>query len=110
MSSFATAAGAGGAPAASAAGAAGGAPRVRRVMTQAINLMYEFLKNRERVQVWLYENTSMKIEGVMVGFDEYMNMVLDSSEEIHLKTNQRNPIGRILLKGDTITLIQRAVV
>jgi small nuclear ribonucleoprotein E len=42
------------------------APRVRKVMTQAINLIFEFLKNRERIQVWLYENTSMKIEGIII--------------------------------------------
>ena len=98
--------GAGGGPPAGAAAA----PRVKRVMTQAINLIYEFLKNRERVQVWLFENTSMKIEGVLIGFDEYMNLVLDEAAEVHTKTHQSSPIGRILLKGDTITLIQRAVI
>ena len=87
---------------------AGGAVKVKKVMTQAINMIYEFLKNRERVQIWLYENTSMKIEGVLIGFDEYMNLVLDDAEELHVKTKQRQSIGRILLKGDTITLIQRA--
>lgn len=87
-----------------------GAPptKVKKVMTQAINLIYEFLKNRERVQVWLYENTSMKIEGILIGFDEYMNIVLDSAEEVHVKSKSRQSIGRIMLKGDTITLIQRA--
>jgi small nuclear ribonucleoprotein E len=44
----------------------GGAPRVKKVMTQAINLMFEFLKNREKVQIWLYENTTMKIEGIII--------------------------------------------
>ena len=85
-----------------------GAVKVKKVMTQAINLIYQFLKNRDRVQIWLYENTSMKIEGVLIGFDEYMNLVLDDAEEVHLKSKQRQAIGRILLKGDTITLIQLA--
>ena len=87
-----------------------GAPRVRKVMTQAINLIFEFLKNRERIQVWLYENTAMKIEGIIIGFDEYMNIVLDEAEEVTTKTGAKRPIGRILLKGDCITLMQRAVV
>ena len=86
------------------------AVKVKKVMTQAINLIYEFLKNRERVQIWLFENTAMKIEGVLIGFDEYMNLVLDNAEEVHIKTQQRQAIGRILLKGDTITPIQRATV
>jgi len=39
---------------------------MKRVMTQAINLIFEFLKNKERVQIWLFENTSLKIEGILV--------------------------------------------
>mmetsp|Transcript_2803 Transcript_2803/g.2466 ORF Transcript_2803/g.2466 Transcript_2803/m.2466 type:complete len:90 (+) Transcript_2803:36-305(+) len=82
--------------------------KVKKVMTQAINLIFEFLKNRERVLIWLYENTGTKIEGVIIGFDEYMNLTLDNAEEISVKTNTRKSIGKILLKGDNITLIQRA--
>lgn len=81
---------------------------MRRVMTQAINLIFEFLKNKEVVRIWLYENSSMQIEGIIVGFDEYMNVVLDSASELIVKTQERKMLGRILLKGDTITLIQRA--
>ena len=88
-------------------GAGGGAPRVKKVMTQAINLMFEFLKNKERISIWLYENTAVKIEGVIVGFDEYMNVVVDDAEEVNLKANERTKLGRILLKGDCITLVQR---
>lgn len=86
----------------------GGPRKVRRVMTQAINLIFEFLKNKEVVRIWLYENSSMQIEGIIVGFDEYMNVVLDSASELIVKTQERKMLGRILLKGDTITLIQRA--
>ena len=88
-------------------GGGGGAPRVKKVMTQAINLMFEFLKNKERISIWLYENTAVKIEGVIVGFDEYMNVVIDDAEEVNMKANERTKLGRILLKGDCITLVQR---
>ena len=27
------------------------------------------------------------------GFDEYMNLVLDDAEEVHLKTKKRRPLG-----------------
>ncbi|NXX87087.1 RUXE protein, partial [Urocolius indicus] len=40
------------------------------------------------------------------GFDEYMNLVLDDAEEIHSKTKSRKQLGRIMLKGDNITLLQ----
>ena len=95
------------------------APRVKKVMTQAINLMFDFLKNKVRVKVWLYENTTMSIEGQIIGFDEYMNLTIDDAVEVHKAggssssssskvSQQRKPIGRIMLKGDTICLIQAA--
>lgn len=86
----------------------GGGFKVKKVMTQAINLIFDFMKNKERIVVWLYENTGLKIEGVIIGFDEYMNIVLDDAEEIVVKTKSKRKIGRIILKGDCITLIQRA--
>ena len=49
-----------------AGGGGAGGPRVRKVMTLAINLIYEFFKQRDRVSVWLYENTNMRIEGIIV--------------------------------------------
>ena len=36
--------------------------RVKKVMTQPINLIFRFLQNRTRIQIWLYEQTSMRIE------------------------------------------------
>eukprot|EP00631_Chrysoreinhardia_giraudii_P000650 CAMPEP_0197414802 /NCGR_PEP_ID=MMETSP1170-20131217/1486_1 /TAXON_ID=54406 /ORGANISM="Sarcinochrysis sp, Strain CCMP770" /LENGTH=98 /DNA_ID=CAMNT_0042941555 /DNA_START=119 /DNA_END=415 /DNA_ORIENTATION=- len=81
---------------------------VKKVMTQPINLIFRFLQSRTRIQIWLYENTTMRIEGRIIGFDEYMNVVLDDAEEINMKTKQRTRLDRILLKGDTITLMQTA--
>jgi len=48
----------------------------------------------------------MRIEGRIIGFDEYMNLVLDDAEEVSVKKQTRKPLGRILLKGDAITLMQ----
>jgi small nuclear ribonucleoprotein E len=39
------------------------------------------------------------------GFDEYMNLVLDEAEEVSMKHKTRTPLGRILLKGDNITMM-----
>lgn len=71
-----------------------------------INLIFRYLQNRSRIQVWLYEQVNMRIEGCIIGFDEYMNLVLDDAEEIHSKTKSRKQLGRIMLKGDNITLLQ----
>ena len=84
----------------------GGAPKVQKVMVQPINLIFRYLQNRSRVQVWLYENVNTRIEGCIIGFDEYMNIVMDEAEEVHKKKGTRKSIGRILLKGDNITLLQ----
>ena len=58
--------------------------------------------------MWLYENTDLRIEGRIIGFDEYMNLVLDDAEELSIKKKTRKALGRILLKGDNITLMMSA--
>ncbi|ESO01016.1 hypothetical protein HELRODRAFT_127771, partial [Helobdella robusta] len=83
-----------------------GAQKVQKVMVQPINLIFRYLQNRSRIQVWLYEQTNLRIEGCIIGFDEFMNLMLDEAEEYHLKTKSRKTLGKILLKGDNITLIQ----
>ena len=62
-------------------------------------------QKKTRVRIWLYEDTKTQLEGQIIGFDEYMNMVLDDAVEIGKK---RVEVGRILLKGDSITLLQEA--
>lgn len=85
-----------------------GAPK-RKVMTQAVNVIFGLLKEKAQIQVWLYESTSMKIEGTIVGFDEFMNIVLDDACEFHVKSGNRTPIGRIMLKGDNICALHKKV-
>lgn len=146
-----------------------GGQRVQKVMTQPINVIFKYLQSKARVQIWLYEQTDMRIEGpsspcalpqdssfpyvslrllfssctilliilnifhftgarnppilcalrvsplsppallthlgVIMGFDEYMNIVLDNAEEVYKKKGTRKAVGRILLKGDNIAVI-----
>lgn len=82
------------------------ATRVQKIMTQPINLIFRFLQSRQKIQIWLFEQADLRIEGRIIGFDEYMNLVLDEAEEVSVKRKTRKPLGRILLKGDTITLMQ----
>ncbi|PAA82317.1 hypothetical protein BOX15_Mlig017642g1, partial [Macrostomum lignano] len=83
--------------------------RVQKTQVLPISLIFRFLQSQARVQVWLYEQVNVRIEGRILGFDEFMNIVMDDAEEVHLKSRGRKRIGRILLKGDTITLIQEAL-
>ena len=84
------------------------ATRVQKIMTQPINLIFRFLQSKQRIVVWLYDQPDMRVEGRIIGFDEYMNLVLDDAEEVSVKRKSRKPLGRILLKGDNITLMQTA--
>jgi len=82
--------------------------KIQKVMVQPINLIFRYLQNRAKIQVWLNENVNLRIEGHIIRFDEYMNLVLDDAEEVYMKTKQKKPIGRILLKGENITLIMKS--
>uniref|UniRef100_A0A8C6QGF5 Small nuclear ribonucleoprotein E n=1 Tax=Nannospalax galili TaxID=1026970 RepID=A0A8C6QGF5_NANGA len=68
--------------------------KVQKVMVQPINLIFRYLQNRS----W--------IQGCIIGFDEYMNLILDDAEEIPSKTESRKQLDQIMLKGDNITLLQ----
>jgi len=78
----------------------------KKAITPPLNYIFNFLVQKTRIQFWLYDKKDMRIEGVIVGFDEYMNVVLVDAEEVYKKTNKRVKVGRILLKGDNITLMQ----
>lgn len=82
------------------------ATKVQKIMTQPINLIFRFLQSKAKIQIWLYDQADLRIEGRIVGFDEYMNLVLDDAEEVSVKRGGRKALGRILLKGDNITLMQ----
>ena len=81
----------------------------KKAMLQPINLMFRLLQNQAHVQIWLQDDTSLRLEGNMLGFDEFMNIVLDHAEEVPTdKEEPRRSLGRIMLKGETISLVQQA--
>ena len=100
--------------------------RVKKVMTLPINVIFShlqvrqrlhicfqlrltpFFQKKNRVRIWIYEDSKLQVEGCIIGFDEYMNMVVD--EAVEVENNKRKEVGRILLKGDAITLIQYVLV
>lgn len=78
----------------------------RRPLLQ--NLIFRFLQSRQKIQIWLFDHNDLRVEGRLIGFDEYMNLVLDEAEEVSVKRKSRKPLGRVLLKGDNITLMMAA--
>ena len=43
---------------------------------------------------------------LLQGFDEFMNLTLDEAEEVDVANDTRTKLGRILLKGDNVSLMQ----
>ncbi|KAJ9101892.1 hypothetical protein QFC21_003232 [Naganishia friedmannii] len=57
----------------------------RKIMVQPI---------KTPVQIWLYDQKDMRIEGTIIGFDEFMNVVLDDAAEVYVKSAKpRRPVG-----------------
>ncbi|KAI5962935.1 uncharacterized protein KGF55_002727 [Candida pseudojiufengensis] len=76
---------------------------IKKSTLPPINLIFKFLQQQSLVNIWLYEQTDSRIQGKIQGFDEFMNLVIDEAEEI--TRGKKVSLGRLLLKGDTITLI-----
>ena len=77
-----------------------------RQLIQPIHVLFNFLQQKEQVFIWLYDNPNVKFQGYVKGFDEFLNVVLDECVEINVKSDTRNELGQLLLKGECITLIQ----
>jgi small nuclear ribonucleoprotein E len=69
--------------------------------------LFRFVHLRTSVQVWLFDQPQVRLEGTIVGFDEYMNLVLEGAEEVAKAKGgeRRSAMGKLLLKGDNITAI-----
>lgn len=105
----------------------------RKVLLPPINFIFKLLQQHSTVQIWLYEQLGIRIEGKIRGFDEFMNLVgvyawiviegkaytdardqvIDDAVEVKQQMkgqpepeNPRTELGRILLKGDNVCLIQ----
>lgn len=83
-----------------------------KVMVPPINCIFNYLQQQTVVTFWLYEQVQVRIRGRINGFDEFMNVVIDDALEIPIdaKSGAELPdkavkLGKILLKGDNITLI-----
>ncbi|CAH2351683.1 U6 snRNA-associated Sm-like protein LSm6 [[Candida] railenensis] len=77
----------------------------KRTMIPPINLIFKYLQQQVPVTIWLYEQNQSRIQGKIRGFDEFMNVVIDDAVEVSTEDGSREELGRILLKGDNITLI-----
>ncbi|ORZ31145.1 putative small nuclear ribonucleo protein E [Catenaria anguillulae PL171] len=85
--------------------------KVQKVMVQPITVIFKHFQSKQRVTIWLFDSQSMRLEGTIIGFDEFMNIVLDDAQEVHYKKGTRQEthrrvIGRAMLRGENITVIE----
>ncbi|TRY51958.1 Small nuclear ribonucleoprotein E [Cryptosporidium tyzzeri] len=81
--------------------------KTQKMMLQPINQIFHLFTSKQRVQIWLYDHKNLVLEGVIQGFDEYMNIVLDQASEVYTKKEVRKEtsVGQLLLRGENISLI-----
>jgi len=79
--------------------------KLAKIMTKPINQVFRFFTEQLPLEVWLVDQPDIRITGVIKGFDEYMNIVLDYAVEINSKKHSKVNLGQILLKGENITLL-----
>ncbi|KKY14452.1 putative small nuclear ribonucleoprotein e [Phaeomoniella chlamydospora] len=88
----------------------GGGGGGRKTLLAPIHFIFSLLQQRKTVSIWLYEQLTIRIEGKVRGFDEFMNLVIDDAVEVKQATKDtaetRRQLGQILLKGDNVSLIQ----
>ena len=77
-----------------------------------INCIFDYLQQQTTVTFWLYEQTGIRIRGKISGFDEFMNIVIDDAIQISVNNmtgvedmSKSKKLGKIMLKGDNITLM-----
>ena len=51
----------------------------KKALVQPVNVMFRHLQTKEKVEIWLFDNKYIRMEGVIRGFDEYMNLVTSFS-------------------------------
>lgn len=65
----------------------------------------EYATQRKPVRIFLHERPNIAIDAIMLGVDEFMNLVLDRAVEVHLKNNTTTPLGKMMLKSDCIAIV-----
>jgi len=74
-------------------------------MVMPLNVLEKSLNRK--VSLLLKDN--MMLDGKLVGYDEYMNMVLEDTEETRFNEDTNDPtvrrIGTVILRGNNVVTI-----
>ena len=63
---------------------------IENTSLSAIDYLYQYMERGTKIEIWIKNNKDKKIQGIIRGFDEWMNLVLDQSIEINSKKNTQN--------------------
>ena len=80
-------------------------PEPRKALEPPPHVLFGYIKEGRRVKVHMNQNAKMFIEGVIIGFDEFMNLVLEDACELYTNSDTKVPLGKVLLRGDTIGMV-----
>ena len=68
------------------------------------NFLFHFLQNKKVILIRLQGFLDSNLIGNLIGFDEFMNLVIENAYEIN-PLNQKKFIGQLMIKGDCIVTI-----
>ena len=69
--------------------------KILRMITRPINYLFDLYQAKTKIQIWIFDNKDILFEGKILGFDEYMNMVLDECEEVKKKKKNKKLFRKI---------------
>jgi len=75
--------------------------KVRNVLLPSFNFTYWFFPR----QIHLKINGGRAVEGILRGFDPFMNLVLDDALEF-TKAGDKNYIGMVVLRGNSVVMLE----
>ena len=67
-------------------------------------MIYKFFQTKSRVEIWLFENADLRIEGKIIGFDEYMNTVLDEAEEVNIGQSGSGNLSALNFNAENVII------
>ena len=85
-------------------------PELKKYMDKRLSRKFalHFVSKRANICCFCFTvklNGSRQINGILRGFDPFMNLVIDEAVEIN-KRNQQIPIGMVVVRGNAVVLLE----
>ena len=77
---------------------------IRKPLEPPLHVLFGYLKEGQRIRIYINQNTKMIMEGTIQGFDEFMNIVLGDAIEIY-SDGKSLELGTTMLRGECVGII-----